>query len=616
MPSSRSFNLKIWKVRNVHDRTCLQVDEEGKSWRSGAVVEKRRLKQWFFKVASFSTSLLDGLNTLKLWPKTVKELQRQWIGVNVGIRITCAVVDSTGSVIDHVQIFTGNPEDLIDAQYVEVHPKHFLTSLQGINVIHPVSQKLVPVKVSGNAENFNVESIEFGPHSKHVGTNVEDLRKFLKDHPSIDAVMCTDHLRDWLISRQRFWGTPIPIVHCESCGVVPVLTEDLPVTLPAREPDKPVLSDYESWVNTKCPKCGGVAKRETDTMDTFVDSSWYFLRYLDSENLKEAFGSNLEKYFMPVDLYVGGIEHARMHLLYARFIMHVLHDLKLVSSKEPFQNLLCQGLMLSQTYRLEGSGQYSNPEDVGTNSNDELIHVPTGLKVSTQYEKMSKSKHNGVNPDDLVKQYGSDTVKCYVLDNINPTKEILYNPRNLMGVIRWRNRLWLVCSNFINHQCNNNIDVSTKYVQSTKHISMDLLWKQRNKTIESFKNMDCFLVEDLRPDKPMRQMQAMTNMLKTFDSRAFSDHLFQRCLLDIVIMVSPFMPLVCLELWSGLIDHVDQSLNDASFGYDFQQNVLEQQWPKLLDEDNEKTLSLRLLWNEVKEKWCVFLKKELSDNCL
>ena len=558
------------------------MDEEGKSWRSGAVVEKRRLKQWFFKVSSFSTSLLEGLKALKLWPKTVKELQRQWIGVNVGVRFTCSVVDSSNSVVDYVQIFTHNPEELLTAEYVEIHTKHFLSFMTDMHIRNPVSGKPMPLKISKNFENFDVESISFGP-SRNVKVGVQDLRKFLEQYPCVDAVICTDHLRDWLVSRQRFWGTPIPVVHCVSCGVVPVKVENLPVFLPKREPNKPVLGDYEDWVNTSCPKCGENSRRETDTMDTFVDSSWYFLRYLDPKNSKEPFESDVEKYFMPVDLYVGGIEHARMHLLYARFIMHVLRDLKLVKNREPFKNLLCQGLMLSQTYRLEGSGQYVNSEDVET-KNDELIHLPTGLKVSTQFEKMSKSKHNGVNPDDLVKTYGSDIVKCYVLDNINPTKEILYNPNNLMGVIRWRNRLWLLCSNFINHRCN-KIDINnTKYVQSTKQVSIGSLWKQRNKTLESFKNMDCFVVEDVRPDKAMRQMQALTNMLKTFDSSHYSDPLFQRCLLDLVIMVSPFMPLVSLELWSGLVDHVDDSLNDATVGFNFRLNVLEQKWPKVLDE--------------------------------
>ncbi|XP_075258972.1 leucine--tRNA ligase, mitochondrial-like isoform X2 [Convolutriloba macropyga] len=569
------------------DKTVLaneQVDDQGKSWRSGAVVQKRRLKQWFLAVSRYSKSLLEGTENLPLWPKHVKELQRQWIGKDVGVSFVCDVVNSTNEIIDTITIFSHQPETVENCTSVLASRDNFLLG-QHCKVRNPLNGTLMNVTLWDHKNQSESDRVIFETEknfAKQKGeinsqVNTSTLEKFASSRKSLNCFVSTSKVRDWLISRQRFWGAPIPIVHCECCGTVPVPESDLPVLLPEREPGKNVLSDYNSWVETSCPKCGGKAKRESDTMDTFVDSSWYFLRYLDPNNDLKIYDQKNEQKFMPVDLYIGGIEHARMHLLYARFIMHVLYDLKQVSHKEPFSNLLCQGLMLSQSYKIESSGQYVSPEWVSENKTNELVFTKTGERIATQYEKMSKSKYNGINPDDLVEKYGSDTVKCYVLDNVNPMKEIFYNPRNMMGVIRWRNRLWILVTNFINYQ-SKQVRAKSRYVQSKKEVPIERVWDQRNKAVVSFQNMNCFEVDELRPDKTMRQTQALTNMLKTFDVSFYENSIFQRSLLDLVIMVSPFMPLVCSEIWSGLADNVNSGLKRETC-YDFSKDVLQQSWP-------------------------------------
>jgi len=232
--------------------------------------------------------------------------------------------------------------------------------------------------------------------------------------------------------------------------------------------------------------------------------------------------------------------------------------------------------MLSIYYKIENSGKYVLPENVTEIEKNRFVHSETKENVIAQTEKMSKSKHNGINPDNLVEKFGSDTVKCYVLDNVDPMKNIYYDPRNLVGVIRWRNRMWLLVTNFINAQ--SGAGHNSRYVQSKKQVSVEKMWMQRNKAVASFENMNCFAVDELRPDKTMRQTQALTNMLKTFDNSHYQNEVFQRCLLDLVIMVAPFMPLVCSEMWSGLCQNVSESLRQNSL-YDFEKDVLEQKWP-------------------------------------
>ena len=251
-------------------------------------------------------------------------------------------------------------------------------------------------------------------------------------------------LRDWLISRQRYWGCPIPVIHCEACGVVPVPDDQLPVELP---PDVPLggqggnpLARLERWLNVPCPSCGSPARRETDTMDTFMCSSWYYLRYSDPHNSALPFGRAAVDRWLPVDQYVGGIEHAILHLLYSRFFTKVLRDRGLLGFSEPFARLLTQGMVQGITYRNPHSGHYVAPAEVAdpTDPRDPL----TGEVLEVFYEKMSKSKHNGVDPALVIDRYGADTARMFILFKAPPEKDLEWDDADVEGQFRFLQRLW------------------------------------------------------------------------------------------------------------------------------------------------------------------------------
>jgi leucyl-tRNA synthetase family protein len=327
-----------------------QVDEHGRSWRSGTRVERRVLMQWFLRITKYADELYTSLDALD-WPDNVKEMQRHWI---------------RGS---------------------EKNPRH---------------------------------------------------------------------MHDWLISRQRYWGTPIPAVHCVTCGTLPVPAEDLPVMLPLNMPQRqpgagsdaaPLAADPH-WRHCKCPKCGGAAERETDTMDTFVDSAWYFLRYADPTLQTRAFPADVSR-ILPVDVYVGGIEHAILHLLYARFITKFLRDAGHAPGiHEPFKRLITQGMVQGRTFKDPATGRFLRPQELerDPNSPSGMRVVGTGTVPTVSWEKMSKSKHNGVDPNAMVAKYGADTVRLFVLFKAPPDIVLEWDEEHVVGVMRWLNRLWALYS--------------------------------------------------------------------------------------------------------------------------------------------------------------------------
>jgi leucyl-tRNA synthetase len=446
------------------DKTVLaneQVDSEGRSWRSGAKVERIRLKQWYLKITDYGEKLYKDLDTLDGWPDSVKELQKGWIGLSNGHIVSFKAANKEGKVLsDHLECFTSKLHTLPAVRFVAISPFHPLvqsildssdeimkkqiesirkkvqskreTALKEVDelpdsvlvgkCIHPLTHKEVPLYISeyvlddygtgavmgvpagderdkklATAENISYEE---GEHEGHVP----------KDTWGVPSQGLS--LRDWLVSRQRYWGVPIPIIHCQSCGSVPVPEKDLPVLLPSVNEGHNWSSkggarplDNDTFKRCTCPQCGKAATRDIDTMDTFVDSSWYFLRFLDPHNSKQIFDKKVTDY-MPIKAYIGGMEHAIKHLLYARFVHKFLYDLGFVSCNEPFENIITQGLVKGTSYRLKSTGKYITKEEASSYSEDELI---------VDVEKMSKSKFNGISPLEAIDLHGIDCLKLAMI---------------------------------------------------------------------------------------------------------------------------------------------------------------------------------------------------------
>lgn len=532
-----------------------QVDANGLSWRSGAKVEKKNLKQWFFRITAFKEQLLADLDSLTHgWPDRVLSMQRNWLGKSYGAKIKFPLVaESRDKKEIGINVFTTRPDTLYGAEYLALaldHPlvleaaekdsalRRFLDKavtlptdskvgykmpnasvtnpLRVIDKATPHLARRLPVFVAPYVlsdygegavmgvpghdsrdflffkENANPDSIPVilraeqdsaansGPETSDV--SVDEARPFTHEgflttkcgkyhglHSREAGKMITNdlkatdnadfveqwRLRDWLISRQRYWGSPIPIIHCDSCGPQPVPVADLPVKLPElkgewlKEKKGSPLETDEEWFSTKCPSCRGKAKRDTDTMDTFVDSSWYYLRFLDSANKQQPFSPSIAR---PVDVYIGGVEHAILHLLYARFIYKFLslsnlfpeiaRTGDLAAPAEPFKTLLSQGMVHGRTYTEPSTGRFLFPDELDFSTPEKPIIKATGEAPYFSFEKMSKSKHNGVDPAMCVSKYGADATRAHVLFSA-PVSEILeWDETKIVGIERWFSRLW------------------------------------------------------------------------------------------------------------------------------------------------------------------------------
>jgi leucyl-tRNA synthetase len=518
------------------DQTVLaneQVDNEGKSWRSGAKVERKLLRQWFLKITDYAEQLLNDLDKLKGWPDRVKLMQANWIGKSVGAYLEFPIVGKDDTIIG---VFTTRPDTVYGVTYVVLAPEHPLTKevttpaqktaveafvkevsqqseldrtaedkpKRGIptggKAINPFTGEEIPIWIADyvlyeygtgavmgvpahdvrdfkfaqenqlpikrvivpdDADNADAPlkeayidpgiMVNSGNFNGRISTDAKDAIIKFAESEGLGKKRIQYRLRDWLISRQRYWGAPIPIIHCPKCGSLPVPDKDLPVLLPenvafsGRGPSP--LAKIEDWVNVSCPTCGTPAKRETDTMDTFIDSSWYFLRYPDAKNSEVVFDSALTNDWMPVDQYVGGIEHAILHLLYSRFFTKVLRDRGLLNFDEPFQRLLTQGMVQGMTYKNPITGKYIPSSEINPN-NPQDPH--TGDPLEVFYEKMSKSKYNGVDPLDVMSKYGADTARMFILFKAPPEKDLEWDDADVEGQFRFLNRVWRLVTDFAN----------------------------------------------------------------------------------------------------------------------------------------------------------------------
>ena len=512
------------------DMTVLANEQviDGKGWRSGAPVTRKKLSQWFLKITDFAEDLLAGLGTLDDWPNKVRLMQENWIGKSQGLQFCFRLVgQAPGANACDIEVFTTRPDTIFGASFVAISPAHpiaeglaasepevaeFIAKARqggttaaeietaeklgydtGLEVIHPLDPtRKLPVWIAnfvlmdyGTGALFGVpahdvrdyefaskyglpirrvvaadvsgadEPVVAAETTHGVAVNSSFLDGLTSDAASAEVIKRAEaagwgsgktqyRLRDWGVSRQRYWGTPIPIIHCEKCGSVSVPRDQLPVVLPEdvsfELPGNP-LDRHDGWRLVDCPTCGGQARRETDTLDTFVDSSWYFIRFA-SQPKDKPFDRAEAEAWLPVGQYIGGVEHAILHLLYARFWTRALERIGRLSIKEPFAGLFTQGMVTHETYQ-SVDGRWLSPEEISVGDGGAVIEAASGAGVTRgRTEKMSKSKKNTVDPEPFLDRYGADAVRWFMLSDSPPERDLEWSIGGIEGAARFVQRVW------------------------------------------------------------------------------------------------------------------------------------------------------------------------------
>ena len=613
------------------DNTVLaneQVDTNGRSWRSGAKVEKKLLKQWFLKITDYADELLSDLTDLIDWPERVKTMQENWIGKSYGTNIDFKVLNST----ETLKVFTTRPDTLYGVTYIAISANHNLTKLinnkqiileiktlkdklnlnkdyqdkigvnTGLFAINPVNRKEIPIWVGSyvldeygtgavmgvpahDQRDFefairykiNIKQVivkDKGKKDNHLNKAYEENGYLInsnqfdeqfnenakKDITKLGVIenwaqeKIQYRLRDWLISRQRYWGCPIPIITCDKCGTLPLSEKELPVSLPKEinihSNQINSLKDNQKWTNIACPVCGSEAKRETDTMDTFMCSSWYFLRFTSSKLDSKPFEKEKINKWLPVNQYVGGVEHAILHLLYSRFITKALRDNNLFNIKEPFSKLLTQGMVQAAAYRNKKTGKYVAPSII-----DDLkdpLDPDDNSRLEILFEKMSKSKYNGIDPNSVISKYGADTARMFILFKAPPEKDLEWGDSDVEGQFRFLSRIWKLYYDvlIVGKQSNNINSKNEKQIMK----SMNIAIKEITKDIEN--NQFNTAISEL-----MKFYNAINQHISLIQTQIKKDILKNFCLL-----LAPFAPHISEELWMML-------------GY--KKSVHLESWPKL-----------------------------------
>ncbi|MGB3263959.1 MAG: leucine--tRNA ligase [Microcoleus sp.] len=609
------------------DQTVLaneQVDNEGRSWRSGAKVERKLLRQWFLKITDYAEQLLNDLDKLPNWPERVKLMQANWIGKSVGAYLEFPIV----GMDEKIAVFTTRPDTVYGVSYLVLAPEHPLTArvttedqkaaadtfikevaLQseidrtaedkpkrgiptGGKAINPFSGEEIPIWIA------DYVLYEYGTGAV-MGVPAHDTRdfKFANQYQLPIKIVIVDddelplteaytepgiminsesfngmdsikgksaiieaaessgcgkarvqyRLRDWLISRQRYWGAPIPVIHCPNCGTVPVPQSDLPVLLPENVQftgKGSPLAKMAEWVNVACPSCGTPAHRETDTMDTFMDSSWYFLRYPDAQNQEQVFDTAKTNDWMPVDQYVGGIEHAILHLLYSRFFTKVLRDRGLIDCDEPFKRLLTQGMVQAMAYKNPVTGKYVPPADVDpTNPKD----PQTGEALEVFYEKMSKSKYNGVDPLEVMGKYGVDTARMFILFKAPPEKDLEWDDADVEGQFRFLNRVWRLVTEFASPPPA-WAGTGAPPLQGGEKDVLSKAEKDLRRAIHTaIKEVREDLEGDYQFNTAVSEMMKLNNALA--DAKCKDSPVYAEGINTLILLLAPFSPHIADELW-------------------------------------------------------------------
>ncbi|MBF2098214.1 MAG: leucine--tRNA ligase [Gloeomargaritaceae cyanobacterium C42_A2020_066] len=607
------------------DQTVLaneQVDAEGRSWRSGALVEKRLLRQWFLRITAYAEELLRDLDTLDQWPERVRTMQANWIGKSTGAYLEFPLIGHDA----RVGVFTTRPDTVFGVSYLVLAPEHPLTLQVATPAQRPTVEAFLDTvqresELERTAEDrpkqgvptgayalnpFNGEKVpvwtadyvlgEYGTGAV-MGVPAHDSRDFIfaqtydlpirtvilppgtegviepqtsaytepgilvnsgrfeglesqaaktaitewAEAQGVGQAKVQYRLRDWLISRQRYWGCPIPIIHCPDCGPVAVPEDQLPVQLPeqvnftGRGPSP--LAQLSEWSAVPCPCCGRPARRETDTMDTFIDSSWYFLRFADARNGTQPFAAEKVNDWLPVDQYVGGIEHAILHLLYSRFFTKALRDQGLLSVSEPFKALLTQGMVQGLTYKNPTTGKYIPPSQI--TDREQPTDPQTGDALAVFYEKMSKSKYNGVDPEAVIARYGADTARMFILFKAPPEKDLEWDDADVEGQFRFLNRVWRLV-----HQ-------ERPPSRSSPHGKLTPAEKTlRRATHQAIQAVTEDLTGPYQFNTAVSELMKLSNALG--EATCTESAVYGEALRTLVVLLAPFAPHLAEELWQAL----------------------------------------------------------------
>ncbi|MGK9066659.1 leucine--tRNA ligase [Stutzerimonas chloritidismutans] len=628
------------------DQTVLANEQviDGRGWRSGALIEKREIPMYYFKITAYADELLSSLDELDGWPEQVKTMQRNWIGKSRGMEIAfpydAASVGSDGVM----KVFTTRPDTLMGATYVAVAAEHPLASIAlermdadqtaelqafideckrggvaeadiatqekkglatPLRVQHPLTGELLPVWVANYVlMNYGEGAVmavpahderdfafatkydlpikpvvrtsagdetpapwqdAYGEHGQLINSGDFDGLDFEGAFDAIEVALQKKglgqsrtqfRLRDWGISRQRYWGCPIPIIHCDSCGDVPVPEDQLPVVLPEDVvPDGAgsPLAKMPEFYECSCPKCGAPAKRETDTMDTFVESSWYFARYASPHYEGGMVDPQAANHWLPVDQYIGGIEHAILHLLYARFFHKLMRDEGLVNSNEPFKNLLTQGMVVAETYyrTLENGGKdWFNPADVEVERDAKAKVIGARLKTDGLpveiggTEKMSKSKNNGVDPQAMIDAYGADTCRLFMMFASPPDMSLEWSDSGVEGASRFLRRVWRLAHAHVGAGLPGTLDIASlndeqKAVRRAIHLAI----KQASTDVGQHHKFNTAIA----------QVMTLMNVLEKAPTETAQDRaLLQEGLEAVALLLAPITPHICHALWEQL----------------------------------------------------------------
>ncbi len=619
------------------DQTVLANEQviDGKGWRSGAPIERRKLSQWFFRITAFSDELLAALDELERWPEKVRLMQRNWIGRSEGATIHFRIDGRPAGQDDRLTVFTTRPDTLFGASFCALAANHPLSAEiaegnpaaaafvaecnrlgtseevietaekqgfdTGLTVQHPFLPEVklpvyianfvlmeygtgaifgcpahdqrdldfarkyglsvIPVVLPPEAEAATFEIADEAYTGEGRAFNSGFLDGLAVDEAkraAIDKLAAQGdgegtvqyRLRDWGISRQRYWGCPIPVIHCPACGPQPVPADQLPVTLPDDvtfdRPGNP-LAHHPNWKKTTCPGCGGAAERDTDTMDTFVDSAWYFARFCSPRAAGPVDRAAVD-YWLPVDQYIGGIEHAILHLLYARFFTRALAATGYLGVKEPFAGLFTQGMVCHETYR-SADGRWLFPEEVEKAADGSARHADSQAPVAIgRAEKMSKSKRNVVDPEAIISTYGADTARWFMLSDSPPERDMEWTDAGVEGAWRFSQRLWRLVSDNLER-----LSAGATPLPGRLSPAAEELRRTVHKTVAACGED----LEQFRFNRAVARIYELANSLGAFKGLDAGDYWVLREGLDLLVrLVAPMMPHLAEELWQ-LLGHGD-----------------------------------------------------------